>query len=69
MTSLAEGKDRSFNKIMANWVILLNTYLSLLSYFYCADRSIVGHWYVSNAAMPLTTVSATMPVLFYGRPV
>jgi len=64
MTSLGEGKDRSLNKIMANWVILLNTYLSILSSCYCADRSIVGHWYVYNAAMSLTTVSATMPVIF-----
>jgi len=32
----------------------------------CADRSIVGHWYLSNVATTLATVSATIPVLFSG---
>jgi len=71
MTSLREGKDRSFNKITANWVVTefalfyWMTIFSFSSSRYCADRSIVGHWYVSNAAMTLATVSTTsIPVLF-----
>ena len=29
--------------------------------------SIVGNWYVSNAAMTLATVLATIPVFFFWR--
>jgi len=49
--------------------------MAYLSVFQLSDRSIVGHWYISNAAMTLATVSATIPVLFsddmrcYGVPV
>jgi len=74
MTSLGEGKDRSFNKITANWVmtefalLYWMTIFSFSSSRYCADRSIVGRWCVSNAAMTLATVSATsIPVLFFWR--
>jgi len=49
MTSLWEEKDRSCNKITGNWIMNC--------------LSTVGNWYVSNAAMTLATVLATIPVL------
>jgi len=50
VASLGERKDSSFNKITGNWVMNCT--------------SIVGNWYVSNAAMTLATVLATIPVFF-----
>jgi len=40
-------------------------YPSLLLSRYGADRSIVGHLYVSNAAITLATVSATIRAFFW----
>jgi len=50
MTSLGQGKDRSFNKITGNSAVNCT--------------SIVGNWYISNAAITLATVLATLSVLF-----
>jgi len=50
MTSIGEWKDRSFSKIMGNWVMNCT--------------SVVSNWYVSNAVITLATVLATIPLLF-----
>jgi len=50
---------------MTQFVVILLNDLSFPSESYCADRSIVGNRYVSNAAMTLATVSATIPVLLF----
>jgi len=51
---------------MTQFRVISSNDLSIPSYScrFCADRSIVGHLYVSNAAMTLAIVSATIPVLF-----
>jgi len=51
MTSLEEGKDRSFNKIIQNWVMNCTC--------------IVDNWHISNAVITLATVLATIPVLSF----
>jgi len=51
MTSLEDGKNRPFNKIIENWVMNCTC--------------IVDNWHVSNAVITLATVLATIPVLFF----
>jgi len=66
-------KDRSFNKITANWVMTQFVCHYFIEWpifpfstsHYCVDRSTVGQRYVSNAAMTLAAISATIPVLFW----
>ena len=69
-TSLEEREDRSFNNITANPVCRYFIEWPIFPFSSCrtcADCSIVGHWYVSNAAVTLATVSAAIPVPFFWR--
>ena len=64
MIALGEEKDRSLSKITANPVCRYFIEWSIFPSPALATARIAALWVISNSAVMLATVSATIPVLF-----